>query len=239
MLTITAAALVAVAILVALLIVNRRGRKTLALRTAQLADSEARWRRLAETVPLGIFHVGPDGRRIYVNPKLTQITGDPSPGPGEPRTWLVHDPDMPLLRETWTTAAAAKSEVNVTFRIRRMNDDAIRWVHVEATPLLDAAGELDGWIGSTVDITEETSSIADLRRFSEILAATPDLVAMVDAGGHFTYANAAARERFGIDSDEQMLALRAIDVYAPTSRSLFLGDALPTANRLGVWSEIG
>src|SRR3954468_14155988 len=236
MLTITTAALVAVAILVALLIVNRRDRRMLALRTSQLAESEARWRRLAETVPAGIFHVAPDGRRIYVNPKLTQITGDPSTGPGDPRTWLVHEPDMPTLRETWTTAAAAKSEVNVTFRIRRMNDDAIRWVHVEATQLFDAAGELDGWVGSTVDVTDETSSIADLRRFSEILEATPDLVAMVDAHGLFTYANAAARERFGLESDEQMFALRAIDVYAPTSRSLFLGDALPTANRMGVWS---
>ena len=143
---------------------------------------------------------------------------------------------MPMLRDTWMTAAAAMSDVDVTFRIRRMTDGAVRWVHIEATPLLDASGELDGWVGSTVDVTEETASIADLRRFSEILAATPDLVAMVDAGGHFTYANAAARERFGIDSDEKMLALRAIDVYAPTSRSLFLGDALPTANRLGVWS---
>src|SRR3954447_11491651 len=236
MLTVTTAALVAVAILVTLLIINRRDRRMLALRTSQLAESEARWRRLAETVPAGIFHIAPDGRRLYVNPKLTQITGDPSPGPGDPRTWLIHDPDMPLLRETWATAAAAKSEINVTFRIRRMNDDAIRWVHVEATPLLDAAGELDGWVGSTVDVTEETSSIADLRRFSEILEATPDLVAMVDAHGLFTYANAAARERFGLESDEQMFALRAIDVYAPTSRSMFLGDALPTANRMGVWS---
>src|SRR5947209_11265311 len=148
MLTITAAALVAVAILVALLVVNRRSRRTLALRTAHLADSEARWRRLAETVPLGIFHVGPDGRRIYVNPKLTLITGDPSSGPGEPRAWLVHEPDMPMLRDTWITAAAAMSDIDVTFRIRRMTDGAVRWVHIEATPLLDASGELDGWVGS-------------------------------------------------------------------------------------------
>src|SRR5947209_13741809 len=181
MLTITTAALVAVAILVTLLLINRRDRRTLALRTTHLAHSEARWRRLAETVPAGIFHIAPDGRRLYVNPKLTQITGDPSSAPGDPRAWLVHEPDMAMLRETWGASAAAKAPVDVTFRIRRMDDDTIRWVHVEATPLFDAAGELDGWVGSTVDITEETSSIADLRRFSEILEATPDLVAMVDA----------------------------------------------------------
>src|SRR4051795_12247657 len=126
MLTITTAALVAVAILVTLLIVNRRDRRMLALRTSQLAESEARWRRLAETVPAGIFHIAPDGRRIYVNPKLTQITGDPSSAPGDARAWLVHEPDMQMLREKWGAAAAARSPVDVTFRIRRMDDDGIR-----------------------------------------------------------------------------------------------------------------
>jgi diguanylate cyclase (GGDEF)-like protein/PAS domain S-box-containing protein len=236
MLTITAAAVVAVVILVLLLVLNGRARLALARTSAQLAESEARWRRLAETVPAGLFHVAPDGRRLYVNPKLTEITGDPSTGPGDARAWLVHDPDLPMLQEHWAAAAAAKTDVSVTFRIRRMDDHTLRHVHVEARPLLDDAGEVDGWVGSTVDVTEETSSIADLRRFSEILEATPDLVAMVDTHGHFTYANAAARARFGIDSDEVMSSLRAIDVYAPPSRALFLGDALPTANRLGVWS---
>src|SRR5436305_9103832 len=236
MFTITAAAFVAVAILVGLLVLNRRDRRTLALRTAQLAESEARWRRIAETVPAGIFHIAPDGRRLYVNPKLTEITGDPTTAPGDARAWLVHEPDVPHLRHEWAAAALVKGEISVNFRVRRMNDGEIRWVHVEARPLLDSDGELDGWVGSTVDVTEETESIADLRRFSEILEATPDLVAMVDTEGTFTYANAAARARFGIENDAQMAQLRAIDVYAPTSRSLFLADALPTANRMGVWS---
>jgi PAS domain S-box-containing protein len=212
MLTITAAALVAVAILVTLLMRNLRDRRMLALRTAQLAESEARWRRLAETVPAGIFHIAPDGSRLYVNPKLTQITGDPAAAADDRRVWAVHEPDLALVHGEWAAAAAALREISLTFRVRRMNDQAVRWVHVEARPLLDSHGLLDGWVGSTVDVTEETSSIADLRRFSEILAATPDLVAMVDARGHFTYANAAARARFGLDTDEKMAQLRAIDV---------------------------
>ena len=236
MFTITAVAFAAVAILVVLLVLNRRDRVALARTTAELVESEARWRQLAETVPAGLFHVGPDGERRYVNPKLTEITGDPTAAPGDARMWLVHEPDLPVLQEHWAAATAAKGDVSVTFRIRRMTDDAIRWVHVEARPMLDSDGEIDGWVGSTVDITDETTSIADLRRFSEILEATPDLVAMVDAHGRFTYANAAARTRFGIDSDDTMSRMRAIDVYSPTSRASFLAEALPTANRLGVWS---
>jgi diguanylate cyclase (GGDEF)-like protein/PAS domain S-box-containing protein len=223
-------------VLVGLLLVNRRGRRRLAATTAQLAESESRLRQLAETVPAGIFHVAADGRRLYVNPRLLEITGDPSPGPGEPRTWVVYDEDMEHLQTEWQKGADAKADVHVTFRIRRMNDNAIRWVHVDARALLDADGEVASWVGSTVDVTEETTSIGELRRFSEILEATPDLVAMVDTNGGFTYANAAARARFGIANDQEMLQLRFIDVYAPSSRALFLGEALPTANRHGVWT---
>jgi diguanylate cyclase (GGDEF)-like protein/PAS domain S-box-containing protein len=236
MLTITAAALVAVAILVTLLLINRRDRRALARTTTQLAESEARLRQVAETVPAGIFHIAADGRRLYVNPRLVEITGDTSTEPGAARSWLVHEHDMQMVSDTWATAAQSRSDVKVTFRITRMNDGALRWVHVDARPLLDADGNVDGWIGSTVDVTEETTSIAELRRFSEILEATPDLVAMVDTQGCFTYANAAARERFGIDSDAKMREMRAIDVYAPSSRALFLGEAVPTANRMGVWT---
>jgi len=174
MLTITTAALAAVAILVTLLVINRRDRRALTRTTAQLAESEARLRQVAETVPAGIFHIDADGRRIYVNPRLIEITGDSTTAPGAARTWLVHEDDKEMLSSTWTAATAARSDVKVTFRINRMNDGVLRWVHVDARPSLDADGNVDGWIGSTVDVTEETTSIAELRRFSEILEATPD-----------------------------------------------------------------
>src|SRR5206468_9893474 len=118
------------------------------------------------------------------------------------------------------------------FRIRRTNGE-IRWVAVEARPVI-GDGDITGWVGSVVDVTEETQAIAELRRFGEILEATPDLVAMVDTHGGFTYANAAARARFGIRDDDEMQQMRAIDVYAPSSHALFFGEAPPTANRIGV-----
>jgi diguanylate cyclase (GGDEF)-like protein/PAS domain S-box-containing protein len=232
-----AALLVAVVVLVVVLVLNQRSRRRLADTTARLAESESRLRHLAETVPAGIFHMGVDFERLYANPRLVEITGDTSTDPGgEPRTWLVYDDDMPVVKAAWTAGAAAKRDVHVTFRIKRRTDGELRWVTVEAKPVLDSAGELTGWIGSTVDVTDETRYVGDLRRFSEILEATSDLVAMVDVRGGFTYANAAARSRWGITTDDQMRKLRAIDVYAPSARTKFLSEALPAANEYGVWS---
>src|SRR5262249_49185115 len=40
----------------------------------------------------------------------------------------------------------------------------------------------------------------------------------------------------GINGDGDMSHIRAVDVYARSARPLFLGEAVPTANRLGVWA---
>ncbi|HET7312380.1 MAG TPA: EAL domain-containing protein [Mycobacteriales bacterium] len=227
-------ALAVTGVLVLLLVLNRRDRRRLAATTEQLAASEARMRELAETVPSGIFQTDAEGKVLYANPRLVQITADPSADVLMDRPWMIHEDDEPLMREAWAKAAAEQTSCRARFRIRRTNGE-IRWVSTEARPIVHD-GEIAGWVGSVVDVTEETQALADLRRFSEILEATPDLVAMVDTNGCFTYANAAARLRFGITDDDSMQEMRAIDVYAPTARALFFGEALPTANRVGVWS---
>jgi diguanylate cyclase (GGDEF)-like protein/PAS domain S-box-containing protein len=224
-----------IAVLVWLLLLNLRARRRLAETSTQLADSEAKMRRLAETVPAGIFQADAQGRRVYVNPRLAEISGDASTREVSDRPWLVVADDESRVYREWAEAAEKRSTYVSRFRIRRP-DGTIRWVAVEAQPLLDEQGEVTGWVGSVLDVTEETKAIADLRRFSEIVEATPDLVAMVDTNGGFTYANAAARARFGMADDDAMRQLRAIDVYAKSARPMFLGEALPTANRLGVWS---
>src|SRR4051812_3377655 len=222
-------------VLVLLLVLNRRDRRRLAATTEQLAASEARLRELAESVPAGIFQTDAAGKRLYANPRLIDITGDTSTADLLDRPWLVHEDDESRVLEEWAKAAASQTSYRSRFRIRRLNGE-IRWVGVEARPIV-RDDEITGWVGSVVDVTEETQSIAELRRFGEILEATPDLVAMVDTHGSFTYANAAARARFGIgEADEDIRNFRAVDVYAPGSRALFFGEALPTANRVGVWS---
>src|SRR3954449_6814436 len=222
------------AVLVLLLLLNRRDRRRLAATTEQLAASEARMRRLAETVPAGIFQTDAQGKRLYVNPRLVGITGDTSTKDALDRPWLIHEDDEQQVRDDWAGAHEQQASYQSRFRIRRSSGE-IRWVAVEARPIVSDA-TVTGWAGSVVDVTEETQAIGELRRFNEILEATPDLVAMVDTHAGFTYANAAARARFGIADDDQMRQMRAIDVYAPSSRALFFGEALPTANRIGVWA---
>src|SRR3954470_12179919 len=97
---------VAVAVvLVLLLLLNRRDRRRLAATTVQLAESEARMRRLAEAVPAGIFQSDAQGRRVYVNPKLIEITGDASALETTSRPWLIVSDDEPRIYAEWAAAA--------------------------------------------------------------------------------------------------------------------------------------
>src|SRR5581483_12165660 len=94
----------------------------------------------------------------------------------------------------------ARGDMASRFRIIDANGDT-RWVMIQSRPLVNKAGELTDWVGSLTDITAELDSMAHLQRLSEVLEATPDLVAMNDIHGTFTYANAAMRLRFGLDDE--------------------------------------
>src|SRR5438270_13954184 len=86
-------ALAAAIVLVLLLVLNRRDRRRLAAATEQLRASESRLRELAETVPAGIFQTDAEGKRLYANPRLIDITGDATTGELLDRPWLVHEDD--------------------------------------------------------------------------------------------------------------------------------------------------
>src|SRR3954467_8144606 len=152
--TTTAALALAVAlILVTLLMINRRDRRTLAATTEQLAGRGAGLREIAETVPAGIFQTDATGRRVYVNPRLADITGDASPAELLDRPWLIHEDDEQRVMEEWAAAGAAKTSMRTRFRFRRQNGE-ICHVVVEARPLFDDAENVTGWVGSVVDVTE-------------------------------------------------------------------------------------
>src|SRR3954469_17058096 len=148
-------------ILVLLLLINLRGRRRLAATTEQLAASESRLRQLAETVPAGIFQTDAQGKRVYVNPRLADISGDASTKETLDRPWLVHEQDEQRVRDEWAVAHQGQSSYRSRFRIRRASGD-IRWVGVEAQPII-GDGAVTGWVGSVVDVTEEAQAIAELR----------------------------------------------------------------------------
>jgi diguanylate cyclase (GGDEF)-like protein/PAS domain S-box-containing protein len=229
-LAVVSVALLAVAVSLALR--SRRDRSRLrAFHDADLRH-ERELQGMADAIPAGIFRTDPDGGVIFMNKRLHEIRGD---APVSSVTEAPIEPaDIDRLRELWLKADKKNGPVTGQFRIRR-TDGEPRWVDVEARPLTGDDGEVSGWVGSVWDVTEQLTYLARMNRLSEILDASPDLVVMIDTQGRLTHANAAARARFGMEPSGPLGPIDAAELYAPYERQRLLTEALPTADRDGVW----
>ncbi|HET8734546.1 MAG TPA: PAS domain S-box protein, partial [Anaeromyxobacteraceae bacterium] len=90
----------------------------------RLRASEARFRALAEEMPVGVFQADPAGSCVYLNRVGAEIFGI-APEEGLGRAWMeaFHPDDQPRFRETWRTFREGEgtfvSEVRVVGREER------------------------------------------------------------------------------------------------------------------------
>ncbi len=211
-----------------------------------LRRSEEQFRTLASASPIGIFHIDPEGRALYVNDRLRAILG-PSPT-GRPRHWseLVHPDDLHTVADALQTRAGHPASGRI--RLRRGAEERwvevhtapiLRWVEVHTAPILDERGAEIGRVGTVDDITEEVARLAHTERLSAIIEATTDLVSITDADGRPIYLNAAARRHVGLADDAGPEALEAIDPskwYPTWAWERIQHEALPAVRAGEVWS---
>ncbi len=156
--------------LLAALLLAMSGRSTriealVAQRTAELREanrslreSEARFRNLADTVPVLIWLADPDGRRTYFNRPWLDLTG---------RTleqeldfgWSeqVHPEDREACLEAYGEAVGSRHAFEVEYRIRR-RDGSYRWILDRGGPRYTPDGHFAGFIGTAMDVTERRAA---------------------------------------------------------------------------------
>ncbi len=138
-----------------------------------LAESEARFRGLAATAPVGIFQTDPLGQFLYVNERWSDIAGmsaQEAAGAG----WLraVHPADRAAVGQAWRDSVAGRGIFNLRYRYLRP-DGSETWVLSNATASHGADGAVNGHIGTVTDITEGYLQSQALERAkSEAEAAT-------------------------------------------------------------------
>ncbi len=120
----------------------------------KLRASEARFRTLAESAPVGIFQADNYGECIYVNEKWTEISGIGA-GESQGKGWLrgVHPQDRNGVSEAWFDMIGNGTPFAVEYRFLG-SDDEETWVYGRAAELTGDAGNKIGYIGTINDISE-------------------------------------------------------------------------------------
>jgi len=136
---------------------------------ADLAASEARFRALADSLPVAMYHADAEARNTYTNPRWQELTGlADEQSLGEAWKGLIHPEDREALFENWRRTAEAGAEFAMSFRILRP-DGEVRQLVGRARPLRDPEGALVGFVGTNEDVTSRLAAERELRESQAFL----------------------------------------------------------------------
>ena len=133
---------------------------------AVLRETEKRFRVMADTAPALIWMCDEKGTVTYLNEQRLLFTG-PQPNAGYGDTWkaYIHPDDLTNVLGTLSRALKGKQPFSQQYRIRRQ-DGAYRWMFDVASPRVNGDGSFAGFIGSSVDVTDQTIAQEALEKVS-------------------------------------------------------------------------
>jgi PAS domain S-box-containing protein len=175
-----------------------------ALRSAfeEISNSEARLRKIIDTIPTQVWCTLPDGTGIFWNRRWDEYTGlslEMVRGWG----WqnAIHPEDLQHITDKWLGDLAAGQPGEVEGRLRRF-DGVYRWFLFRAEPLRDESGNIVNWYGTNTDIDDLKRAEAKLRKDEEELRrmtdAIPQSIIVLNPDGKAIYANRVALEYSGL-----------------------------------------
>ena len=119
-----------------------------------LAESERRFRNMADHSPVMIWVTGADGECTYLNRRWYDVTGQ-SESEALGQGWLdaTHPDDRDAAAAAFVEATRTRSAFSLDYRLRH-RDGTYRWAVDTASPRFGDDGRFLGFIGSVMDITE-------------------------------------------------------------------------------------
>src|SRR5580700_6890320 len=179
-----------------------------ALRSAfeEIRNSEARLRKIIDTIPTLAWCTLPDGTEIFCNRRWHEYTGlslEVVRGWG----WqdAIHPEDLKQITDKWRGFLATGQPGEVEGRLRRF-DGVYRWFLFRAEPLRDESGNIVNWYGTDTDIDDLKRAEAKLRKDEEELRrmtdAIPQSIMVLNPDGKAIYANRVSLEYTGLSMDD-------------------------------------
>jgi PAS domain S-box-containing protein len=167
-----------------------------------VARSEKRYRTLITSTASIVWVTDREGEIIEAN-GWEAFTGR-SPEGNFAEFWLslIHPEDRDSVRESWRRISRKERSWDCVYRLLSA-DGRYHHVHSRGTALVNAAGEIEEWIGTVTDIHQRIEAEESLRlketELKLVVDTMPALVCYVDKDLRYGLANHAYLEWFGID----------------------------------------
>jgi PAS domain S-box-containing protein len=131
-----------------------------------LAESEERFRLVADTAPLLMWMSGTDKLCTFFNQNWLDFTGQPIEHElGDGWASGVHPEDLERCLGVYMGAFDARVGFEMEYRLRRF-DGKYRWIVDYGVPRFESDGTFRGYIGSCIDITERRLAAESLDELS-------------------------------------------------------------------------
>jgi PAS domain S-box-containing protein len=139
---------------------------------AALAESEALYRAIGESIPFGAWICEPNGNIRYLSDSFLQMTGMAFDECIHAAwTSRVHPEDLQPILDHWRYCVKAECFWDYEYRIRGA-DGAYRCILSRGVPIRSAEGKVTAWAGMNLDITEMRQlQDALIRKTEELTAA--------------------------------------------------------------------
>jgi PAS domain S-box-containing protein len=152
---------------------------------------------LVEKLPVGVFQADVRGHCTYFNrawETLSGLTIAESMRDG----WIrcVHPDDLPSVLGIARYGIENRREFKAVYRLVRPTGD-MRHVFLQTVPFSDEQNTVRGFVGVTIDITEQVVAEENLRLTKQWIDSSPEGITVSDDTGRIVYANTEALARLG------------------------------------------
>ncbi len=180
------------------------------LQEAQLRESEARFRTIFESAPIGMALIAPAGQLLQVNPALATMLGrsaDALARLSVPE--VIHPDDLESTRQQVEAALSGCCSDTIAGESRYLRaDGAIVWGAYQSSLVRDADGVPRYFVSQVVDVTERKLAEDAVReseaRYRGLVELSQDLIVRMDLAGNLTFVNDAWTAKFGLRREEVM-----------------------------------
>jgi PAS domain S-box-containing protein len=129
--------------------------------------SEARYRFLADAIPVQVWTATPEGAIDYVSDRAARYFGrTPEQVVGDQWREVLHPDDVARATERWRRSVVTGDPYQTEFRLWSAEHQTFRWHLVRATAQRDDDGTVLRWFGTNTEIEDWKQAEAELQRLT-------------------------------------------------------------------------